>query len=113
MSAPSLIKRVTTSLVGLKMPRAVEVLDVTKASMPSTARDQASFERLIAVRGGSPRVLGGAAHRGQRTLPTARMPAARLGQRAALGWNLRSAREANLPLRHGLTLWFGSHVIYS
>jgi DNA replication protein DnaC len=29
MSAPSLIERVKTSLVGLKMPRALEVLDVT------------------------------------------------------------------------------------
>ncbi len=29
MSAPSVIERVKTTLVGLKMPRAVEVLDVT------------------------------------------------------------------------------------
>jgi DNA replication protein DnaC len=33
MSAPSLIERVKTSLVGLKMPRALEVLDVTLRSI--------------------------------------------------------------------------------
>jgi hypothetical protein len=37
MSAPSLIERVKTSLVALKMPRALEVLDVTLRGTSMTA----------------------------------------------------------------------------
>ena len=45
MSAPSVIERVKTTLVALKMPRALEVLDVTLA-LAKAERDGALRERI-------------------------------------------------------------------
>jgi hypothetical protein len=45
MSAPSLIERVKTSLVGLKMPRALEVLDVTCFRTPAPRPVPARLQR--------------------------------------------------------------------
>jgi hypothetical protein len=46
MSAPSVIERVKNSLVGLKMPRALEVLDVTLRGIERGEIRRRSHRRL-------------------------------------------------------------------